>query len=240
MNDRQAKILEIIIKEYVDTSFPVGSNAVVSKYGLRLSPATVRLDMAHLEKEGYIHQPHTSAGRVPTDKGYRWFVSSFIDPETPALERERTLPSQREQKALKKKLSAFSDIEQTLKMAANLLSQLSSQAALATLPSSEVYHYGIANILRQPEFEDRLIALSFADLIDNLEEFLKELPQIESEIIYIGQENPFLKKASCSMIVSPYQYKDSQGVLGLVGPTRMNYDTNLSLLDFVTSTLKEF
>lgn len=232
MTERQKQILNIIIREYVKTSEPVGSNTIVFGYDLGVSPATIRLEMAYLEKEGYIYQPHTSAGRVPTDKGYRWFVSS-VQEEKPEL-------SEREEKALKKKLTSFSDMEKTVKMAAHLLSDLTHCAALATFSSSEIYYYGISYIFRQPEFENRLAALSFADLVDHLNEFLMELPQVKSEIIYIGQENPYLKKAGCSMIMSPYHLKEREGLLGLVGPTRMSYEKNLPLLDFVTNSLREF
>jgi len=234
MTERQEQILNIIINEYVKTSEPVGSNILVEKYNLGVSPATARLEMARLEKEGYIYQPHTSAGRVPTDKGYRWFVSSVQGQE------EKHELSSREQGVLKKKLTSFSDEEKAIKMAAHLLSDLTYCAALATLSSNEIYYHGIANIFRQPEFEEKPAILGFADLIDHLNEFLKELPHIDREIIYIGEESPYLKKAGCSMIVSPYHAREREGVLGLVGPTRMSYDRNLSLLDFVTSSLEEF
>lgn len=232
MNDRQKQILNFIINEHVRTSEPVGSEAVSQKLGFNISPATIRLEMARLEKEGYIFQPHTSAGRVPKDKGYRWFVSS-VQEEKPEL-------TEREQGALKKKLTSFSDEERTVKAATNLLSDLTYCAALATLSPSEIYYYGLANIMRQPEFEERPNILGFADLIDHLNEFLREIPKIEEEIIYIGEESPYLRKAHCSLLVSPYHLREKEGILGLVGPTRMSYEKNLSLLDFVTAELKNF
>src|SRR2546423_14836253 len=93
LDDRKLEVLRGIVEDYVETQEPVGSKALVERHNLRVSPATVRNDMAVLEEEGYIHQPHTSAGRVPTDRGYRLFVDklSRIKPPSPgeprALER---------------------------------------------------------------------------------------------------------------------------------------------------------
>lgn len=235
MNERQKQILSFIINEHVKTSEPVGSEVVFQKLGLNVSPATIRLEMARLEKEGLISQPHTSAGRVPTDKGYRWFVSSVAEEKD-----QKSELTEREQGALKKKLTSFSDVEKTVKMATNLLSDMTHCTALATFSSSDIYYHGLTNIMRQPEFFERPAILGFADLIDHINEFLMELPKIKEEIIYIGEESPYLKKAHCSMIVSPYSLREQEGILGLVGPTRMSYDKNLSLLDFVTSSLREF
>lgn len=235
MNGRQQNILDIVIREYVDTSEPVGSLAIVDKYGLEISPATIRAEMAFLEKEGYIYQPHISAGRVPTDKGYRWFVKNYKDKK----EEDSFKLSERERQALKKILYSFSDTERTVKMAARLLSEMTHCGALATLSSSEIYYHGITNIFRQPEFEDRFKMLGFADLLDNISEFLSEIPSVEAEIIYIGDESPYLQKAGCSVIMSPYNIDGEEGLLGLFGPTRMSYEKNISILDFVNESLKD-
>ena len=232
MNERQEQILDYIIREHVKTSEPVGSEAVVNNLGLNLSPATVRLEMARLEKEGYIYQPHTSAGRIPRDKGYRWFVSSVDD--------DKSKLTQKDEKVLKKRLTSFQDSEKIIKQAADLLSELTYCTALATLSSSDIYFHGITNIMRQPEFEKKPTILGFADLVDHFNEVLRELPPVEKEIVYIGEESPYLKKAGCSMIMSPYQLKEREGVLGLIGPTRMHYERNIPLLEFVTSYFDEF
>ena len=90
--ERRAAILQLIIADYVQTAQPVGSEALVQRHGLGLSSATIRNEMARLEEEGYISHPHTSAGRVPSDKGYRYFVESLIgEPELPADEQRRIL-----------------------------------------------------------------------------------------------------------------------------------------------------
>ena len=89
LDERKLEVLRAIVEDYVSTQEPVGSKALVERHDLGVSPATVRNDMAVLEEEGYIRQPHTSAGRVPTDKGYRLFVDrlSPVKPLSPAERR---------------------------------------------------------------------------------------------------------------------------------------------------------
>src|SRR4030043_2432478 len=81
LTERRARILQLIIREYVDSAVPVGSEALVRKHGLRVSPATIRHEMVSLEDEGYLMQPHTSAGRIPSDRGYRYYVESLMEEE---------------------------------------------------------------------------------------------------------------------------------------------------------------
>ena len=81
LNERRSALLNLIVEEYVDTALPVGSKYIVGKHHMPVSPATVRLEMARLEEEGFITQPHTSAGRVPSDKGYRYYVEALMAEE---------------------------------------------------------------------------------------------------------------------------------------------------------------
>src|SRR3954467_2763059 len=80
LEDRKAAILNAVVEEYIQTAQPVGSGHIADVPGIGVSPATVRNELVQLEKQGYLHQPHTSAGRVPTDKGYRFFVDSLSMP----------------------------------------------------------------------------------------------------------------------------------------------------------------
>src|SRR5215217_2446980 len=115
VDDRRLAVLRAIVEDYVATEEPVGSRALVERHGLGVSPATVRNDMAALEDEGYITQPHTSAGRVPTDKGYRLFVDrlSSVKPLTPA-----------ERKAIETFLRGAIDLDDVVHRTVRLLAQL--------------------------------------------------------------------------------------------------------------------
>lgn len=126
LDDRKLDVLRVIVEDYVATQEPVGSKALVERHNLRVSPATVRNDMAVLEEEGYLRQPHTSAGRVPTDKGYRLFVDrlSRIKPLTPA-----------ERRAIERFLIGAVDLDDVVHRTVRLLAQLTRQVAMVQYPS---------------------------------------------------------------------------------------------------------
>ncbi len=125
-NDRRLAVLRAIVEDYVATEEPVGSKALVERHGLAVSPATVRNDMAVLEEEGFITQPHTSAGRVPTDKGYRLFVDQLatVKPMTPA-----------ERRAIAGFLDGAVDLDDVVQRSVRLLSQLTRQVAVVQYPT---------------------------------------------------------------------------------------------------------
>src|SRR3712207_2234622 len=126
LDDRKLQVLRAIVEDYVATQEPVGSKALVERHHLGVSPATVRNDMAVLEEEGYIRQPHTSAGRVPTDRGYRLFVDrlSRVKPLTPA-----------ERRAIERFLVGAVDLDDVVHKTVRLLAQLTRQVAVVQYPS---------------------------------------------------------------------------------------------------------
>ncbi|UFN44407.1 heat-inducible transcriptional repressor HrcA [Nocardioides okcheonensis] len=126
VDDRKLDVLRAIVEDYVATEEPVGSKALVERHGLGVSPATVRNDMAVLEEEGYIHQPHTSAGRVPTDKGYRLFVDRLatLKPMSAA-----------ERRAISTLLDGAVDLDDVVQRSVRLLSQLTRQVAIVQYPT---------------------------------------------------------------------------------------------------------
>ncbi|WP_369133539.1 heat-inducible transcriptional repressor HrcA [Modestobacter sp. I12A-02662] len=125
-DDRRLRVLRAIVQDYVSTNDPVGSKALAARYDLGVSPATIRNDMAVLEEEGYITQPHTSAGRVPTDKGYRFFVDrlSTVKPLSAA-----------ERRAIEKFLDGAVDLHDVLGRTVRLLAQLTRQVAVVQYPT---------------------------------------------------------------------------------------------------------
>ena len=126
VEDRKLAVLRAIVEDYVATQEPVGSKALVDRHRLGVSPATVRNDMAALEEEGFITQPHTSAGRIPTDKGYRLFVDrlSEVKPLTAA-----------EKRAIATLLEGAVDLDDVVQRSVRLLAQLTRQVAVVQYPS---------------------------------------------------------------------------------------------------------
>src|ERR671913_2600620 len=140
LDDRKLDVLRAIVEDYVATQEPVGSKALVDRHHLGVSPATIRNDMAVLEEEGYIAQPHTSAGRVPTDKGYRLFVDRLAAMKP---------PSAAERRAIASFLEGAVDLDDVLHRTVRLLAQLTRQVAVVQYPSlarSAVRHLEVVHL----------------------------------------------------------------------------------------------
>lgn len=162
--ERRLAVLRAIVEDYVTTEEPVGSKALVERHGLGVSPATVRNDMAALEEEGFITQPHTSAGRVPTDKGYRLFVDrlSTVKPMSAA-----------EKRAIATILDGAVDLDDVVQRSVRLLAQLTRQVAVVQYPSlsrSTVRHVELVALA-----PDRLLAVLILSS-GRVEQRLVELP----------------------------------------------------------------
>ena len=140
VDDRKLDVLRAIVEDYVATEEPVGSKALVERHSLGVSPATVRNDMAALEEEGYIHQPHTSAGRVPTDKGYRLFVDRLTTVKPMSVAEKR---------AISTFLDGAVDLDDVVSRSVRVLSQLTRQVAMVqypTLSRSTVRHIELVSL----------------------------------------------------------------------------------------------
>ena len=153
LTEREKVILRIIVADYIAEAKPMASKAVVYKYGLNISPATVRNDMANLEQEGYIMRPHASAGSIPTDKAYRYYVQSIRqDIELPAS--ERYVISQLFQEAKE-------EMEEWLKLAAVLLSRLVHNIAVVTSPKATRHHFKRLDLVLIQDFLALLILVLY-------------------------------------------------------------------------------
>ncbi len=221
---RQGKLLNVIVKEYIDSAQPVSSKALLKKHGFKVSPATIRMEMQKLTDQGFLSQPHTSAGRVPTDKGYRFYVdnleSSGKQPE--AVNRELT-PLERE---IDGSFRFFR--EMTKKMA-----ELTSDLALSYFPEDDmVFKEGWENIFKEPEFEDNNLASEFAEMVENMEKNIREFGASDLPRIFIGKENPLPKGREFSVVITKIHFPQKKdGVLALLGPKRMDYGKNVEIIN---------
>ncbi|MEN8252399.1 MAG: hypothetical protein ABFQ53_02365 [Patescibacteria group bacterium] len=233
MNDRQMQILVAVIEEYTKTGLPVGSGVLVDKYGFEVSPATLRSDMANLEEEKLLHQPHTSAGRIPTDKGYRYFVEEIMP------EREMSI---KEQQVMQKELLQLRAQNSRLtRTTAKLLSTLSGYVAISGVPEKNDFsECGLRSLLSDVDTGnmDEICALAESlDYIDErCDELMLELEDGETKI-FIGEENPISKTKNYSMVVSQYEQDGEKGIVALIGPKNMEYEKNKSMIDYVKKML---
>lgn len=231
MDSRKEAILDAVVREYTETGIPVGSVALIHKYEFPYSPATIRAEMAELERLGYLMHPHTSAGRIPTEWGYRFVVNM--------MEEEKALLAPESIVAKKRILSMHDRYERKLETASQVLSDLTSSIAFAGFPG-EIFSHGLGNLFSQPEFLEPGKVMKAAEIIDNLERLVDELPSDFDTQVYIGSESPIGKSAGCSMVVS--QFRTPYGVngyLGVVGPMRMSYPRALSAIKEIRKVLEE-
>jgi transcriptional regulator of heat shock response len=228
---RLQKILAAIVKEYSETAEPVGSKELVEKYSLKVSPATIRNDMGLLEDCGYISQPHKSAGRVPTDKGYRFFVNELM---------QRFELSEKERRMLKTELiKLHSAHEQLGRSISKLISDVSGQAAFTLLPH-DTSTTGLGQIVSDPDLSDAESLRGVAELFDHIDQHAaKLLKQAEgSPEAFIGKEVPMPVPNNLSLVVSNIKLKNGKrGLIGIVGPKRMSYAKNLSILEYLAKLI---
>ena len=154
LTERQRRILESIIKDYVSTAEPVGSRAVVKKHGLKISAATVRNEMADLEEMGYLEQPHTSAGRIPSEKGFRYYVDFMMENETLSDEEMGLL-----HEALDDHMQEWSDVVQRV---GHFLSQVTNYASFIIVPAVKLSQFHSLQII--PMQEGQAIVLVVTDI----------------------------------------------------------------------------
>jgi heat-inducible transcriptional repressor len=230
LTDRQNKILAAIIEEYAEVAAPVGSNLLAKAFGV--SSATIRAEMAHLEEKGYIQQPHTSAGRIPTDNGYRLYVNNLSDDKT-------VTKDGRAEKALTTRVESGGLPDRTIRNAVDTLVELTHNLGLATI-GNQLYMSGLSNLFGQPEFMNKGQVQEVARLLDNLEPWLREASPNEPLSVYIGQENPVGGAAGCSLIISRFRspYSD-RSYIGTLGPTRQSYRDVMQLVSRAGKTLEE-
>jgi heat-inducible transcriptional repressor len=225
MTKRQREILHAIVEQYAEVASPVGSNLLSKVFNV--SSATIRAEMAELERLGYIAQPHTSAGRIPTDKGYRFYVNS-LNEETST--EQQTLSDRRTERALASRVAAGGVPERVIRNAVDTLVELTHNLGLATI-GSQLYMSGLSNLFGQPEFINGLQVRQVAQLLDNLEPWLREAALNQPLSVYIGQENPIGRSAGCTLIVSRFRGPFSDhSYIGVLGPTRQSYRDVMALV----------
>lgn len=240
---RQTQILVAIIEQYAEVASPVGSVTLAKLF--EVSSATIRSEMAKLEELGLITQPHTSAGRIPTDKGYRFYVNRLTE-ETQGgdgqilLNASNSKDNLRGFRAISSRVAAQNDrADHAIRSAVDSLVEITGNLGLATI-GDQLYMNGIYNLFSQPEFESGEAVQSVAQLLDNLEPWLREVAPNEPLNVYIGSENPIGKSSGASLIISKFESPFSENsYIGVLGPTRQNYGKVVRLVQKTGEFLEE-
>ncbi len=231
MNERKQKLLQNIIRAHVKTAQPVGSFLITEKYMKDVSSPTVRNEMRELEAEGLITHPYTSAGRIPTEKGYKAFLETIVPKGISDSYRREINSARRKSK---------NRVDQ-VKLIAKAVAELSDNASVVAFSANDVYYTGLSNLFAKPEFARQNIVVDMSQVIDHLDEVMSCLPKLfnsntgcfSGEVsIFLGRDNPFADSCGSVLIQS------KQGmVFGILGPMRMDYEKNIGLLKYVKGLL---
>src|SRR6476659_8341758 len=223
LSERQELILRLVVDSYLGSAKPVASKEIAEKPEVEWGPSTVRAELAALEAAGYLTHPHTSAGRVPTDAGYRRYVDLMLEEGMPAADAAVALELSRLQR----------EVDEAMRETTAALAQVTDLMALATAPTihpvATLYTDGAARLLSEAHFADLpridrlMIALEGrADVLGMLRSALEE----RSVFCWIGGENPQPELRSVSVVGANYGLGHRNlGSVGVVGPLRMDYAT---------------
>ncbi|MFA6603307.1 MAG: DeoR family transcriptional regulator [Patescibacteria group bacterium] len=229
---RKKRVFRAVVREYVESAEPVGSSTIVVKYHLGVSPATIRNDLAELEQAGLLEQPHTSAGRVPTERGYRYYVQEFVG--------RGGVPKNEQQLMVEAVRELEQSFEQAVRKFTRTVSGFTDEAVLLSFGPDRTYLCGLSNLFQKPESRDGDLPVAFSKVIDDIDDVVAEATgRLSSGVsVLIGRENPFGDRLSCVLtkLESP---EAGEGLFGIVGAQRMDYDANVALANFIRDLLSK-
>ncbi len=222
LTQRQVDILKVIIQEYTESGEAVGSEILEKKYKLGISPATIRNEMVELAKKGYLKKNHFSSGRVPSAKGFRFFIKHLM--------KERDL-STIDEVAYKNSIwDERDEFHRLLSQATKVLAQRTGLLSLTTTGKGDLYYAGVSNLLDKQEFLNLDVSKNLFELLDELKYWQKVLHQcikVDEDVFYMVGEEDFNDPVfePCASVFGEFRFGDIQGIIGVVGPKRMYYET---------------
>lgn len=235
LTPRQIQILKSIVEEYTETAEPVGSEVLEKKYNLGISPATIRNEMVALTQGGYLRQPHTSAGRIPTPKAIKLYVDQLME--------EKQLSLAEEVAAKERILESSNNFDRMMHEVTRLLAQQTHALAVAATEEGDIWHAGYANILDMPEFYNIDVTTRVLSLLEewkSLQELFFQRPRWDSPIeLLFGEELDLPHLDPVGIVACQFTAPKGSGTLGVIGPARLNYPLLIPTLQFWRKLLKE-
>ena len=252
ISQRQKDILWAVIEEHTKMAEPVSSKSLSQKSGFDIVAPMIRKEMNQLEKEGYLSSPHTSAGRIPTDKAYRLYIQENMV-EKSTLNTSATGLTQKETQKVKESLKKnWPDEQSLLKEISKLTSELSRELSVTgTTDGGNTYSFGFSNLFDEPEFksfENMNQLMTFMDNMDSCFEGLWNKFLNEDLQVFIGSENPIKEINEFTLITGKYQLPEGepfdstqgkQGFVSIIGPKRMDYKHNMALVEYISELLNQ-
>jgi heat-inducible transcriptional repressor len=235
MTPRQRQLLAAIIQEFISTATAVGSISLYDKYKFKVSPATIRNEMAALVREGYLDKPHSSAGRVPTTMGLRFFIEERLQEpeELDVVAKER----------VKTRLYQLRfDKEMLIREALKILTEISHNATVALI-GKEIYYAGLADMLDIPEFQEISSLRRIMSLLENYaalsDIFNRSLSDRDVKVL-IGEETGIDSFSKYAIVFSELRlHRGNMGYIAVIGPNRMNYYRIIPAVKYIAETISE-
>lgn len=232
---RETQILKDVIEEYIETAEPVGSKILESKYQLGVSPATIRNEMASLIKKGFLKQPHTSSGRVPTPKALKLYITKLMKPKNLGVS---------EEVAVKEKVwDARNEFDKLLKEATKALAESTNTLAISTTDNG-IFFAGAGNILEAPEFADLSLAHAVFEMLDRedwwMAVYKKNSKEIDPFYVMIGNDWEEENLYRCGFVFVTFKVGDYvKGSIGVLGPSRLNYAYIVPAVEYLGHLITE-
>lgn len=237
LSNRRQRVLAALIEEYVARALPVGSRTLTERYELGVSPATIRNELSALEYEGYLSQPHTSAGRIPTDIGYRAFVDDLI--ASGAIKDD-----EQSREAVVQLRNSARELDELFVQTSSALARLTDCLSIV-MPQdvSRTRRTGMSSLMRKPEFASSAALLPIMQVLEDDVVLLHILDSSaavdDTPSVHIGSENESEQLAGVSVVASRYGTGDSAGIVAVIGPTRMDYSKVLQAVRIASKALGE-
>ena len=236
LTQRQIDILKVIIKEYTETGLAVGSEILEKKYKLGVSPATIRNEMVELAKKDYLKKTHFSSGRIPSAKGFRFYIKHLM--------KQKEMSTTDEVSYKNSVWDERKESHRLLSQAVKVLSQKTGLLSLVTTNLGDIYYSGMANLLNQPEFLDINLSRTLFGRLDEIsfwEKILNDMFSLEDEIYYMLGEEDFHDPVfdCCASVFGEFESSKIKGIIGVIGPKRMSYDAVIPQIKYFSGLLEE-
>lgn len=227
LTDRQIKLLKVIIEEYIETAEPVGSEMLDKKYNLGVSPATIRNEMVRLTTNGFLKQPHTSAGRVPTPMALKFYIQHLMQ--------QKEMPVSEEVKVKEKIWDYRQKADKLLREATKVLAEKTHTLAVSTTSTGDVYYAGMANLLDMMEFYDMITTKNLLTVLDQFDFWWDLFDRSAQEApfhVIFGEDLKQEYLANCGMVYTLVNTPKLQCALGVVGPARLNFSYVIPVVSY--------
>jgi len=232
---RQTSLLKTIINEYIETADPVGSENLDKKYNLGVSPATIRNEMAALTKGGYLRQPHTSAGRVPSPKAMKFYINQLME--------EKQMSLVDEVKAKEEVWDSRDKIDDLMDEATHALADRTKSLSVGALKDpSKFWQAGQSYIFNNPEFAEMAACQSLFSIFDEFDKLDRLFFGLQSSSpldVLFGEELGWPELMPTGIVATHFNVKGQPGALGVIGPARANYGTVIPILRYFGNLIEE-